>query len=132
MGKTARAAEQEGARSFTRFMDLLDDGRAVPIISQQMQKLLVELKEQAEKNRTDKRGMLSLKLAFEVNEVGQVDVVYQVDTKAPSEKYGRSVYWLTEGANVTADNPKQQRLPLRDVPQPKYADNEQTEESEHG
>ena len=131
MGRTARAAEQEGARSFTRFMDLLDDGRAVPVISQQLQKLLVELKEQAEKNNTDKRGLLVLKLAFEVNEVGQVDVVYQCDTKAPTEKHGRSVYWLTEGANITADNPKQQRLPLRDVPAPKYADND-SEESDHG
>ena len=130
MGATQKAADKEGARSFARFIEQVDDGQAVIEISADMHKLLVELKEVAERSGNDAKGAIAVQFAFNVAANGVVDIVYNTATKGPKRKFARSTFFLTAGANLSTENPRQQKLPgLRDVPSPReYADVDEDDE----
>ncbi len=122
MGRTAQAAEKEGARSFARFVEQVDDGQALVEISAAMHKVLIEVKEMADRTCQETKGAFAVQFHFTANS-GVIDVTYSIATKSPKRKFARSTFFLTAGANLSVENPRQGKLPLHDVQNPKhYAD----------
>ena len=108
---------KEGARSFAFMLHHINDGGFHSELSETLQKVIAQLRDHAEAHTVGK-GSMTIKLNFTVEKDGIVSVDTDVATKLPKEKRGRSVFWTTEGNNLTAENPRQQRLPIRDVSAP--------------
>jgi hypothetical protein len=107
--------ELEGPRSFTAFINALADGEAEGELSFQLHELAKRMQQEA-KARGDKvSGSLSLNIKMVVDTSGHAIVGYDVSTKQPKRKTSGAVFWLTEGGNLSADNPRQAKLPLREV-----------------
>lgn len=122
MGRTAAAAEKEGARSFARFVEQVDDGQAQAEISAAMHKVLIEVKEMADTTCQEVKGAFAVQFQFTANS-GVVDVTYSIASKSPKKKFARTTFFLTAGANLSVENPRQTKLPLHDVTNPRhYAD----------
>ena len=113
--KTETKAEQEGARGFSVTLQTLDEGRVHAELSETLQKLAGELSDFAN-NFGKAKGTLTLALNLEADSNGLVAVVADIKTKSPKIPHGRSIFWLTKGNNLTPENPRQQKLPLREVP----------------
>ncbi len=62
------------------------------------------------------KGTLIVTINLSALANGTVDVVADVKTKEPKPKRARSVFWLTKGNNLSPENPRQQKLALREVP----------------
>lgn len=89
-------------------------------LSAAQHKLMREVREVAGRSGTSAKGELTLKLKYAVEANGTVDVNYDITIKGPKRKLGRSVFFLTPGANLTVENPRQLGLglPVRDVSAP--------------
>ena len=106
--------EDEGDRSFSRFLALLADGEAEAVLSNELRELAVACREAAQ--RTGKGiGVLTLKLGLSADAGGSVTIAYVTDVKKPKRLTSKGTFWQTEGGNLTPENPRQQKLPLRDV-----------------
>lgn len=105
----------EGARSFCRMLEQLDDGQGSIHMSVELRDLMGQLRQHAVRTDRDAKGMLTLKLAFNVEPNGIVNVAYETATKTPKKKTGKTTLWLTRGDNLAAQNPRQQNLPLAEV-----------------
>jgi hypothetical protein len=106
--------EQEGPRGFGPFLSRIDDGRVYDDLGEQLQKLCGELDQYAQ-NFGKAKGELSVNLKLSVEANGVVSVVVDVKTKAPKVTRPKSIFWLTKGNNLSPENPRQQKLPLREV-----------------
>ena len=107
--------EEEGPRSFARFIELLADGEAHCELSETLQKLGIKLQEEAERTCQVAKGEIVLRLRFKVEDNGIAGVGYEIKVKEPEPARPGSVFWLTKGGNLTPENPRQQKLPLIDV-----------------
>lgn len=105
----------EGARSFARFLEAVDQGEANQQASDQLLKLMRIMRQLARATQTPQVGRLTLKFGFAVEPNDTVQVAYQVEIKEPSRKTARSHFWLTPGSNLSVENPRQMKLALRDV-----------------
>jgi hypothetical protein len=90
-------------------------------LSVAQQKLLKEIREVAGRSGSDAKGSLTLKLTYAGEPNGTMDVRYDITVKGPKKKLGRTVMFLTPGANLTTENPRQLGLglPVRDVSMPR-------------
>ena len=105
----------EGARSFARFLEKLADGDAHVELSEALHTLGAQLREEAIRVDNRVKGEITLKLAIEVEPNGVVAIRYDVKTKTPEAKRPSSVGWISTGGNLLFENPRQQKLPLREV-----------------
>lgn len=108
--------DDEGPRGFSVLLQQIDDGSLHAELSETTQKLITELTNQADRYGTKTKGSLTVTLAFTANTKGNVEVVSEVKTKTPKEKRMPTVMFVTPGGNLSPENPRQQRLPLREVP----------------
>lgn len=117
MGTSSQKKEEEGPRSFTRFLERVDDGQGVIDLSTAQHKLMKDIREIARSSTNAVKGALTLKLTYVAEPNGTVDVLYDITIKEPKRKRGRSVFFLTPGANLTVENPRQLGLglPVREV-----------------
>jgi hypothetical protein len=111
----AASKQDEGARSFARTLEQVDDGHGVVDMSIELQKLMQNLLEHAQRTQSDAKGVYSLKLGFSVAPNGITNIGYEVSVKTPKRKTGKTTMWLTAGGNLSVSNPRQQNLPLREV-----------------
>lgn len=111
------AKEEVGPRSFGVLLTQIEDGALHAELSAIVQKMQVDLHEIADQ-RGQAKGELVLKIAFAHEKKGVVAVKASVDTKMPKGERGTSVFWLTDDANLSPENPRQQKLPLREVSPP--------------
>lgn len=111
----AAAKEDEGARSFAVALQAIDEGCLHAEASEELQKLVVHLQDHAIRYGRDAKGELVLKIGVAVSASGLALVAGEVVTKTPKRAKRGSAFWLTAGGNLTPENPKQQKLPLRDV-----------------
>lgn len=107
----------EGTRSFSVFLAQVDDGEAHAELSRELHALCAALDEEC-KNTGKAKGKLTLDLAISVEKGGLVTVGYEVRKREPKKSRGGSVFFLTKGRNLTTENPRQQKLPLREAPKP--------------
>lgn len=106
---------QEGPRSFVHFLGQLAQGEAEANASHEFHELLKRIHEEAHIRNAKVKGKFKFTLNCTADETGTVSVAYDVETKAPPRKTTSSFFWLSRGSNLVAENPKQQKLPLRDV-----------------
>lgn len=112
---TKREAENEGARSFTRALEMVADGRLATEASQALNEHLSKLAAIADDRCDTAKGELTLKLKLAVEPTGAVSIVYELKTKEPTPIRPKGHLWLTPGNNLTPHNPRQQALPLHEV-----------------
>lgn len=113
--KQKQAENDEGARSFTRLLETIDSGMCAVHLAQKHHRLLCLLRGMAQETGRDVSGGISLQLKLTVDPNGAVDVLYGIATKEPTEKFGRSVFFMTDGGNLTEKNPRQLELGVREV-----------------
>jgi len=107
--------EDEGPRSFTRALDAIGDGDFVLEASEDLHRLLQDLRDEARRRHGTAKGTFTLKLTLGVEWNGPVEVKPAITTKADQRKLSKGHLWLTPGGNLTASNPRQQKLALREV-----------------
>jgi hypothetical protein len=107
--------KEEGPRSFSRTFELLGEGEAHSLASIELHELLKKLQGEALARRASVTGEFALTLKLSVDEEGVVTVAHNIKTKMPPRRTSRSILWLTTGANLVPENPRQQKLPLREV-----------------
>ena len=105
----------EGPRSFTRQLEQISNGDLVAAASSEMHELLKAIKNEALLRRRAVKGAFTLKLTFSVEPNGIVDINPSIQTKRADRKLARGMMHLTPGGNLTAENPRQAKLPLREV-----------------
>jgi len=112
------AANEEGPRSFSVVFQAIADGEAHAEASEEMQSLLKSLQDEAKNTNGSASGSMTIKLGLKVDAKGVATIAYSVDVKKPTKKRPGATMWVTKGGNLSPDNPRQQKLPLRDVSTP--------------
>lgn len=108
-------SEEEGAHSFAHQVATLCEGEANEAISDEMFALLQSLRAEASARRKQVKGTLKVELFFVVDDNDTVGITYSVKKKAPEPRRQSAHMWLTKGGNLSPENPRQQKLPLREV-----------------
>ncbi|MDX6480328.1 MAG: hypothetical protein QOG85_838 [Gaiellaceae bacterium] len=111
--------KDEGPRSFTRLLEQVGEGDLELELATKMQELVGSLKAFSDKFQREGKGTLTLVLNVSAHGNGTVTVAGDIKTKTPTAKRAGSVFWLTPGNNLAVENPRQQKLPLKEVPPPK-------------
>lgn len=107
--------DDEGPRSFSTLLGQLADGEAERDLSEQLLELTKKIQDEALARGDEAKGSLSLKIVITADHKGVATVTYTVDVKHPKRKTSAALYWLTKAGNLTPENPRQTKLPLRDV-----------------
>jgi hypothetical protein len=105
----------EGPRGFGVLLQHIDDGGLHTELSEAVQKLTTDLTDQVEAMGQDAKGTITIVLSLAARRNGTVDVGADVKVKTPKPKRANTLFWATKGGNLTAENPRQGRLPLREV-----------------
>lgn len=121
--------EDEGARGFAHTLRQLDDGSLHDELSEKLRGLVSECGAYAERYERDGKGTLTLVLTLSASANGSVAVIGDVKVKPPVAKRSGSVFYRTKGDNLTLDNPRQQKLALREVQLPVREAKDITKES---
>lgn len=108
--------QEEGARSFTRALEAIGGGDLVSDASVALNKLLREVREEVRARGSSAKGSFTLKLAIEVEPNGTVEIKPTIQAKTAERKLARGILYLTPGANLSAKNPRQLEMGLREVP----------------
>lgn len=108
--------EEEGARAFSHALRMIGDGDLHDDAGVKLRELLTECAAYTERFESDAKGSLTLVIQVKTHPNGSVAVTGEAKIKAPSRPKAGSTFWLTKSHNLTADNPRQQKLPLREVP----------------
>lgn len=116
MSKHDATAVDEGARSATRFLEQVSDGQCNADLSDALHRLGRKLASEAHNVNGKVSGEVTLKLKFVAEPSGIVGVGYEVNAKEPKARTSGSVFWLTQGGNFSAENPRQTSFPeVREV-----------------
>lgn len=107
--------KDEGARNFSVVLGQIGEGDLVEELSEGLHELVAFLKGHTETYHRDAKGSLTLVLAVNALGNGTITIAGDVKIKKPVKKRAGSTFFLTPGANLTLENPKQQKLPLREV-----------------
>lgn len=108
--------KEEGARDFAVFLTHIDDGTVHADASRDLHALVAKLSDYVTQHGGKAKGSLILTVNLSALQNGTVDVVADVKVKEPKAVRARSVFWVTKGNNLSHENPRQQKLPLREVP----------------
>lgn len=106
----------EAPRGFAVLVQQIEDGDLHAEISAAIQALNGKLDDYVRAYESTAKGEITIKLAFTAHPNGTVGVHGTVTSKAPPRKKRGSVFWLTKGNNLSPENPRQTKLPLREVP----------------
>jgi hypothetical protein len=106
----------EGARGFAILIQQLADGAFHAELSEEMQGVCKKLSELAYAYGSKQRGTLTLTLSLSASDNGTVTVDADVKTKTPKPRRETSLFFMTKGSNLVRENPRQRKLPLREVP----------------
>lgn len=109
-------AREEGPRSFGVILQKVADGAAEAELSRELFALTKILKDEARTTTGKVKGSITLKLNLEADgDDGLVKVGFDVSVKAPKPVRKNGHFWFTQGGNLTAEAPKQKKLPFQDV-----------------
>ena len=97
------------ARPLTDTLRLLDDGVFLARASELMAAMVRGVDD------TGRPGKLTLTLDVKRGSKGAMLIVPHVATKVPEDKPEATMLWATTEGNLTVDNPRQQKLDLRQV-----------------
>lgn len=114
---TTSTTTEEGPRAFSVILGELEDGALHAELSRQLRELVAAISTHAEQY-TRGSGSLTFTLRLTKERGGPIAVDCDVATKAPKAARARSHFWETKGHNLTPNDPRQQKLPLREVRDP--------------
>lgn len=107
-------AEAGKITSFTSFMQQVEGGKLHDDLTREIPDINGTLSNHVINNGGVAKGKLKLEVEFTLKD-GVMEVTGSYDVTLPKEKRGRSIFWLTPDNHFTQANPKQDRLPFRDV-----------------
>lgn len=100
--------------SFSQFIAQVDEGGLHHDLSVEVENIVAALNDAKHAGAKSPGAKLAINLAFKLD--GQViEVVGDFKTTLPKMKREKSVFWATARNRLTRNNPKQQRLPFRDI-----------------
>lgn len=102
-------------RGFGHLLQDLEGGQLMSDLGDKLQELNWKILRCADAQGKAK-GELILKVKLNADHGGAVNVDAEIAIKEPKLTRERTVLWLTKDATLTGDNPKQTKLPLREVP----------------
>ena len=100
---------------FSRFIAELADGEAHQQLTEALERVSKAMRVRALADHRGVRGEITLKIKLTTDERLVVDASYDVTTKEPKPPRPASVMWLDKFGNLTPENPRQEKLPLREV-----------------
>ena len=106
----------EGPRSFSVFLGRLAQGEAHSELSVHLHELAKKLEYEAAVQNKKVSGELTFKLKLTAEPNGVVAAAYECNRKEPAPNRPGSIFWVSQGGNLTEQNPRQQNLPLHEVP----------------
>jgi len=112
--------EERTLRTFGQLVQYLEDGQLASDLGDKLAELSGKLARVAEAQGKAK-GELALKLKFQADAGGTVQLDAEIVLKEPKPARQRTVAWLNKDSTLAAENPKQVKLALREVPAPKRA-----------
>lgn len=117
---TTAKKKEEGPKAFNVFLGEVDGGDLHGELTAKLHEVISKLQGFVDEERSQKaKGSLTLKLAFELNQKGRVDVTATVDVKAPKPKAAPALFFVTPGGNLSRKDTRQLELDgLRDVSAP--------------
>jgi hypothetical protein len=116
-GKESEMAKEEAPKSFVQMLAQIGDGEAEAVLSRELYELARELREQAVATMSEKKGTITLTIKLCIDKAAQTMAAdYEVKTKEPQPPRQGSLFFFDRGGNWCRNNPRQQDLPLRAVP----------------
>ncbi len=116
--ETKTQTKEEGPRSFGVFLHDFAGGSAEKELSRELYELIKTMRDESRMRDSDMRGELSLKLKFLVPPAGVVIGSFEVTKKLPKRAVPKGYCYVTEGGNLTHQNPEQKELKFREVNAP--------------
>jgi hypothetical protein len=110
------AKEEKPARSFSVFAATVADGDLNREVSEALHDLSNELQTDALRRNAVSKGTLTVKLNLSIDPRGQVVVGWDCATREPKPPRTGGVMWIDKDGYMVAENPRQQKLPLHEVP----------------
>lgn len=101
-------------RSFALLLQGLEDGQVLQDLTDKTSELSLKLLKHAEQVSKAK-GEIVLKLKFNADATS-VEIVADIAVKEPKMLRTRTLAWFNKDGSLSGQNPKQQLLPLREVP----------------
>lgn len=107
--------QEEGPRSFAHTIATICEGELNSAASEELHRMVGYLEDEATGRRSKVKGKFKLELDLTVDDAGTVLFSYSIKTKVPEPRRQAAVMWITKGGNLSPENPRQTRLPLREV-----------------
>ncbi|AUX33189.1 MULTISPECIES: hypothetical protein [Sorangium] len=107
--------KDEGPRNFGVVLSEIDGGALIGELGEELQKVVKATSEKASATCRQASGELVIKLSLKTDEKGRVEVGADIKTKLPAPVRSKSLFYATDGGNLTATNPHQAALPFREV-----------------
>lgn len=101
-------------RTFSILLTELEDGQIHDELSKAVQDIVAELETVSAGQGGKPTATLTVKLEF-TRDSGVIEIKADYAVKNPKLKRIKSLFWPTKENHLTRDNPKQQKLPFRDV-----------------
>lgn len=110
----AEEKPDDGARSFARFVQMIDEGCCEAEASEELASLVKTLEAHAEENGSAK-GQIVLVVDMKIDRKGRTDVTSEIKVKKPKKAKAASVFWVTKTGNLSNKHPRQLKLGLEEV-----------------
>lgn len=108
-------SEKEEPRSFAVLLHELGEGSLLALLSSELQEVVNKCQDYALSEGAPGNGEIVLKLTLKAEKNGTCAVRSEVKSKAPRPKLPPAALWISKGGNLLIENPRQQRLALKDV-----------------
>ena len=112
---SAPEEKEGGDRGFAPLLGHIGDGELLHDLTKQLRTLVNECTTHAYDYQTKGKGSLTLSLSLVAEQDGTVRVTGDVKIKAPKPKARGALFWASKNGTLSAENPRQTKLPLRDV-----------------
>lgn len=113
--ETKKIDDETGPRAFAVLLQQIADGDAHKQLSEDLQALIKVMTVRSREQCKTVAGALTFTLKLACDESGTLDLAYVIKRTEPQPKRARTVFWADKHGNMTAQNPKQIELGLRDV-----------------
>ncbi|MFO1156642.1 MAG: hypothetical protein U1E43_07695 [Rhodospirillales bacterium] len=101
-------------RAFATFLGAVEDGRLADDLTEALAAIVADLADHARELGGRPSARLAITLDFKLDRE-LVEVSAELKTTLPKRPRGRSVFWPTPDNHLSRHNPRQHKLPLRDV-----------------
>ncbi|MFA5186371.1 MAG: hypothetical protein WC551_07850 [Patescibacteria group bacterium] len=116
--------ESVGPRDFARELATMADGQFNAILSAEQQKLVASLQDQAlaKGDSGKEKGSITITIKYDVSAKGHVFISPTLKVTCPKPTVGATVRFVDKNGNLTNEDTRQQKLPLREVAAPPIRD----------